>query len=133
MPTRRKPGPRRWQPVSKAFGRHCRDDHDGGRPSSSSRSFVGATWLRSSSRHRPKWPKQRRRTTLVAGLGDRFLLEAEAAFARIDEKPLTGPPWKHRRLPEGVRRMFIRSFPHSAVYIVEPRVIVVALARQGVP
>lgn len=36
----------------------------------------------------------------VAGLGERFLLEAEAAFARIDEKPLTGPPWKHRRLPE---------------------------------
>jgi toxin ParE1/3/4 len=65
----------------------------------------------------------------VAGLGERFLLEAEAAFARIDEKPLTGPPWKHRRLPEGVRRMFVRSFPYSAVYIVEPRVIVVA--RRG--
>jgi toxin ParE1/3/4 len=65
----------------------------------------------------------------VAGLCERFLLEAEAAFARIDEKPLTGPPWKHRRLPEGVRRMFVRSFPYSAVYIVEPRVIVVA--RRG--
>jgi hypothetical protein len=47
----------------------------------------------------------------VGGLGERFLLEAEAAFARIDEKPLTGSPWKHRRLPEGVRRMFVRSFP----------------------
>jgi len=44
------------------------------------------------------------------GLGERFLLEAEAAFARIDEKPLTGPPWKDRRLPEGVRRMFMRRF-----------------------
>jgi toxin ParE1/3/4 len=65
----------------------------------------------------------------VARLGERFLLEAEAAFARIDEKPLTGPSWKHRRLPEGVRRMFVRSFPYSAVCIVEPRVIVVALAH----
>jgi hypothetical protein len=65
----------------------------------------------------------------VAGLGERFLLEVEAAFARIDEKPLTGSPWKHRRLPEGVRRMFVRSFPYSSVYIVEPRVIVVALAH----
>jgi toxin ParE1/3/4 len=65
----------------------------------------------------------------VAGLGERFLLEAEAAFARIDEKPLTGPPWKHRRLPEGVRRMFVRSFPYSAAYILEPRMIVVALAH----
>jgi len=60
----------------------------------------------------------------VGGLGERFLLEAEAAFARIDERPLTGSPWKHRRLPEGVRRMFVRSFPYSAVYILEPRVIV---------
>jgi hypothetical protein len=58
----------------------------------------------------------------VAGLGERFLHEAEVAFARIDEKPLTGPPWKHRRLPDGVRRMFV----------LEPRVVVVALthARQ---
>jgi hypothetical protein len=65
----------------------------------------------------------------VAGLGERFLFEVEAAFARIDEKPLTGPPWKHRRLPEGVRRMFLRSFPRSAVYIVEPRIVVVALVH----
>jgi len=65
----------------------------------------------------------------VAGLGERFLPETEAAFARIDEKPLTGPPWKHRRLPEGVRRMFVRSFPDAAVYMVEPRVVVVALAH----
>lgn len=65
----------------------------------------------------------------VDRLGERFLLEAEAAFARIDEKPLTGPPWKHRRLPEGVRRMFVRSFPYSAVYILDPRVVVVALAH----
>jgi hypothetical protein len=47
----------------------------------------------------------------VAGLGERFLHETEVAFARIDEKPLTGPPWKHRRLPDGVRRMFVRSSP----------------------
>jgi toxin ParE1/3/4 len=60
----------------------------------------------------------------VDGLGQRFLLEAEAAFARIDEKPLTGSPWTHPRLPEGVRRMFLRSFPYSVVYIVETRVVV---------
>jgi hypothetical protein len=65
----------------------------------------------------------------VDGLGQRFLLEAEVTFARIDEKPLTGSPWTHRRLPEGVRRMFLRSFPYSVVYIVEPRVVVVAVAH----
>lgn len=65
----------------------------------------------------------------VDGLGDRFLLEAEAAFARIDETPLTGSPWTHRRLPEGVRRMLLRSFPYSVVYIVEPRVVIVAVAH----
>jgi hypothetical protein len=50
----------------------------------------------------------------VSGLGERFLSEAEGAFARIDETPLTGPPWSHRRLPDGVRRMFLRSFPWPA-------------------
>lgn len=65
----------------------------------------------------------------VDGLGDRFLLEPEAAFARIDETPLTGSPWMHRRLPDGVRRMFLRSFPYSVVYIVEPRVVIVAVAH----
>lgn len=65
----------------------------------------------------------------VAGLGERFLSEAEAAFARISEMPITGSPWVHRRLPDGVRRMFLRSFPYSAVYILEPRLIVVAVAH----
>lgn len=65
----------------------------------------------------------------VDGLGERFLREAEAAFARIEETPLTGSPWNHRRLPDGVRRMFLRSFPYSAVYILEPRVVVVAVAH----
>jgi toxin ParE1/3/4 len=65
----------------------------------------------------------------VSGLGERFLGEAEAAFARIDETPFEGPPWRHRRLPDGVRRMFLRSFPYSAVYIVEPRPVVVAVAH----
>jgi len=65
----------------------------------------------------------------VAGLGVRFLTEVEAAFARIDEMPLLGPPWLHRRVPPGVRRMFVRSFPYSAVYIVEPRLVVVAIAH----
>lgn len=65
----------------------------------------------------------------VDGLGERFLLETEAAFARIDETPLTGSPWTHRRLPADVRRLFLRSFPYSVVYIVEPRVVIVAVAH----
>jgi toxin ParE1/3/4 len=65
----------------------------------------------------------------VSGLGERFLGEAEAAFARIDETPLEGPPWTHRHLPDGVRRMFLRSFPYSVVYILEPRPVVVAVAH----
>ncbi|MET0793955.1 MAG: hypothetical protein ABW061_20715, partial [Polyangiaceae bacterium] len=46
----------------------------------------------------------------VSGLGERFLGETEAAFTRIDDRPLTGAPWSHRRLPDGVRRMLLRSF-----------------------
>jgi plasmid stabilization system protein ParE len=65
----------------------------------------------------------------VRGLGERFLLEVESAFRRIDEGPLMGPPWLHRRAPPGVRRMFVRSFPYSVVYVVEPRLVVVAIAH----
>jgi plasmid stabilization system protein ParE len=65
----------------------------------------------------------------VDRLGERFLREAEAAFARVDEKPLTGSPWKHGRLPDGVRRMFLRSFPYSVIYILEPSVVIVAVAH----
>ena len=65
----------------------------------------------------------------VSGLGERFLGEAEAAFARIEQMPLTGSPWSHGRLPDGVRRMFLRSFPYSAVYILEPRLVIVAVAH----
>ncbi len=65
----------------------------------------------------------------VAGLGDRFLNEAQAAFTRIETLPLTGSPWVHRHVPDGVRRMFLRSFPYAAVYVVEPRTVVVAVAH----
>lgn len=51
----------------------------------------------------------------VRGLGDRFLLEVESAFNRVDEAPAMGPPWLHKRAPTGVRRMFVRSFPYSVV------------------
>ena len=53
----------------------------------------------------------------AAWYDERFLGEADAAFARIDAMPLTGSPWSHRRLPDGVRRMFLWSFPYSTVYI----------------
>jgi hypothetical protein len=56
------------------------------------------------------WYEQR-----VAGLGDRFLSEVEGTFARVDATPLIGPLWIHSRLPAGVRRMFLRSFPYSVV------------------
>jgi toxin ParE1/3/4 len=65
----------------------------------------------------------------VSGLGGRFLDETEAAFARVEALPLTGAPWIHRLVPSGVRRMFLRSFPYAAVYVVEPRVVVVAVAH----
>jgi toxin ParE1/3/4 len=65
----------------------------------------------------------------VTGLGDRFLSEAEGVFSRLDETPLIGPLWDHPRVPAGVRRMFLRSFPYSAVYVLEPRLVVVAVAH----
>ena len=68
----------------------------------------------------------------VSGLGERFLGEAEAAFVCIAEPPLTGSPWNQRRLPDGVRCMFLRSFPYSAVYILSfPRSALAIVAVQA--
>jgi hypothetical protein len=50
----------------------------------------------------------------VSGLACDFLGEAEGALARIDETPLTGSPWSHCRLADGVRRMFLTQLPNDA-------------------
>lgn len=65
----------------------------------------------------------------VSGLGERFLVEAEAAFARIDEMPLaavalapsSSAGWSLANVPTLI--------PYSAVYILEPRAVIVAVAH----
>jgi hypothetical protein len=54
---------------------------------------------------------------------DERLSSADGA-KRVDWKP-----WMHRRLPDGVRRMSPRSCPYSALYFLEPRPVVVAIAH----
>lgn len=63
------------------------------------------------------------------GLGGRFLIEARAVVDRAALLPLSGSPWVHPQVPEGVRRMWLRSFPYSVVYVTEPRLVVVAFAH----
>ena len=45
------------------------------------------------------------------GLGDRFVLEVEAAIALAASMPGIGSPHKH-----GTRRVFPKDFPHAVVY-----------------
>jgi toxin ParE1/3/4 len=63
-----------------------------------------------------------------AGYGERFLQEAREAFDRIDRWPLAPAIWKHSGVPDGVRRVFLRTFPYAVVYVVEPRLLIVAVA-----
>jgi len=64
----------------------------------------------------------------VAGLGDRFLDEVQGAVAFVAENPLLGSPWLLKGIPPGVRHVPLSTFPYSVVYVLEPRLVVVAVA-----
>jgi toxin ParE1/3/4 len=62
------------------------------------------------------------------GLGERVMTEFERALERVDDQPLVGTPWPHRRLRREVRRLSLSSFPLAIYYVTSPQVIVVAFA-----
>lgn len=64
----------------------------------------------------------------LAGLGHRFLDEAQRAFAFVTENPPLGSPWLLKGIPPGVRHVPLSTFPYSVVYVLEPRLVVVAVA-----
>jgi len=70
------------------------------------------------------WYEQRTR-----GLGARFLDELEDTFDLIEQMPLAGSPWLLPEIPPGTRHVPLRTFPHSVVYVTEPRVVVVAVVH----
>jgi toxin ParE1/3/4 len=63
------------------------------------------------------------------GYGDRFLDEVSSAFRFVDRFPFLGSPWLLEGVPEGVRRVVLRAFPYSVVYVTDPRAIVIAIAH----
>ncbi|MEP7009052.1 MAG: type II toxin-antitoxin system RelE/ParE family toxin [Acidobacteriota bacterium] len=63
------------------------------------------------------------------GLGGRFLDEARNAFSLIEEYPALGGPWLLEGVPPGVRHFPLQTFPYSIVYVLEPRVVVIAVAN----
>ena len=63
------------------------------------------------------------------GLGARLLVEARTATRRIDDMPLAGSPWIFPGVPQGVRRVFLSTFPYALVYVSDPRLVVVAVAH----
>ena len=64
----------------------------------------------------------------VAGLGDRFLDEIQNTLAFVAENPALGSPWLLKGIPPGVRHIPLSTFPYSVVYVLEPRLVVVAVA-----
>ena len=63
------------------------------------------------------------------GLGARFLAAVERASDRLEDWPHIGPVWTYSEVPEGVRRLSLQTFPYHLVYVVEPRLVVVAVAH----
>jgi toxin ParE1/3/4 len=65
----------------------------------------------------------------VTGLGDRFLSEVQDAFELIVRHPILGSPWLLKGIPPGIRHVLLRSFPYAVVYVLDPVLTVVAVAR----
>lgn len=65
----------------------------------------------------------------AVGLGDRFLDEAESAFSLIERNQELGGLWLLEGIPPGVRHFPLQTFPYSIVYVLEPRLVVVAVAH----
>jgi len=65
----------------------------------------------------------------VPDLGERFLTEVRDALTLIENSPRLGSPWLLRGMPDGVRHVPLRSFPYSVVYVLEPRMVVIAIAH----
>ncbi len=65
----------------------------------------------------------------AVGLGDRFLDEAENAFSLIEKHQELGSLWFLEGMPPGVRHFPLQTFPFSIVYVLEPCLVVVAVAH----
>lgn len=64
------------------------------------------------------------------GLGERFLDAVEEGLERLEAAPLWGAPWSTRGVPEDTRRVALHGFPYRLVYVMEPRLVVVAVAHE---
>ena len=69
--------------------------------------------------------------TRAIGLGDRFLDEVESAFALIEENQELGSVWLLEGMPPNVRHFPLQTFPYSIVYVLEPHLVVVAMAHES--
>jgi plasmid stabilization system protein ParE len=65
----------------------------------------------------------------VVGLGDRFLSEVQGIFDAIARNPASGSPWLLPGIPTGVRHVPLRSFSYAVVYVMDPRLVVVAVSH----
>ena len=65
------------------------------------------------------------------GLGDDFHSEFKLVLDRLREGILPGTPWRGRLGERGVKRLLMRRFPFSVVFVTaRDHVVVLALAHQ---
>ncbi len=80
--------------------------------------LVLGTGARSDIREAANWYETRQ-----SGLGDRFLIELDHLFSRIEDNPLQFP-----LIDKSVRRGLLRSFPYGIYFLFEaPRILVIAV------
>lgn len=65
-----------------------------------------------------------------SGLGLRFLDTVDRAAAWVVENPLASPVVLLRGVRTAVRRRRLQPFPYAVLYVVEPDLLVVAIAHE---
>jgi plasmid stabilization system protein ParE len=61
------------------------------------------------------------------GLGLRFILRTRETLLRIAGAPFEPPPWTLEGVPAGTRHARITGFRNSVIFVVEPRLVAVAV------
>ena len=69
--------------------------------------------------------------TIAGGLGDRFLLDFEATFRRLEMAPWEHGRWVAPGVPDGVYHALFRVFQYRLVFVMEPEVVVLVVAHQA--
>lgn len=68
---------------------------------------------------------------IAPGLGERFVIDFEATFRRLEVAPQEHGRWVAAGVPDGIYHALFRVFQYRLVFVKEPEIVVLAVAHQA--